>query len=469
MLKVGWIRWGLLALLLAAPAAGQQSRKPAAPAARAVQVCRDCLRAHMEFLASDALRGRASGSGDERIAAEYIAAQLRQYGVEPVEGDSLLQRVEMVQPVVKAPPVLVLATTPPQRWQHGQDIVVFRTSGEPFRARMVASDSEEVNGAAVLLAGPPGSPRAIFKSVLEYGARGAAAVLVPENEAVRKYLEPQRGKPVEIRKRLKDTGEARATTHVIFVSAGVAAQLQAAPAGTFVSLDVERGEPQVTATWNAVGVLHGSDPKLRGEAILLSAHLDGQGTGSGAGDQIFNSADDDASGVATVLELARLLAAGPKPRRTVIFALYGSEEEGGYGSQSFREHPPVAREKIAANLQFEMVGRPDPKVGEKLWLTGYERSTLGPMLAKQGAPIVADPYPDQNFFQRSDNYGMARMGVVAHTVSSFGLHADYHQPGDEVSKIDFAHMERAVRSLVAPIRWLANTAERPEWKKGMKP
>jgi Zn-dependent M28 family amino/carboxypeptidase len=249
----------------------------------------------------------------------------------------------------------------------------------------------------------------------------------------------------------------------------LAAQMATAPPGTMVSLEVERGDPQVTATWNAVGMIRGTDAKLKSEAILLSAHLDGQGVGSGAGDQIFNSADDDASGVVTALGLARLLADGPKPRRTIIFAFYGSEEEGGYGSQSFREDPPVPLEKMIVNLQFEMVGRPDPKVGDKLWLTGYERSTLGPMLAKQGAPIVADPYPEQNFFQRSDNYGMARMGVVAHTVSSFGLHADYHQPGDEASKIDFGHMARAVRSLVGPVEWLANNAVRPEWKKGQKP
>ena len=388
MFKSGSMRLGILSLVMvvgAAAVAGQDGAAAAKVTKKPPRVCSPCLRASMEFLASDALRGRASGSGDERIAAEYIGAQLRQYGLEPVEGNSFVQQVEMVQPVVKSAPALVLATAPPQRWMHGKDIMVFRTSGEAFRAPLATSDSAEVQGAAVLLAEPPAAPRAIFKSVLEYGARGAVAVLVPENEAIAKYLEPQRGKPVEVRKALKKRTSERTTTSVLFLSPAVAAQMATAPPGTMVSLEVERGDPQVTATWNAVGMIRGTDAKLKSEAILLSAHLDGQGVGSGAGDQIFNSADDDASGVVTALELARLLADGPKPRRTIIFAFYGSEEEGGYGSQSFREDPPVPLEKVIVNLQFEMVGRPDPKVGDKLWLTGYERSTLGPMLAKQGA------------------------------------------------------------------------------------
>ena len=92
-----------------------------------------------------------------------------------------------------------------------------------------------------------------------------------------------------------------------------------------------------------------------------------------------------------------------------------------------------------------------------LWLTGFERSNLGPELAKQGAPLVADPHPEQNFFQRSDNYNLALRGVIAQTVSSFGLHTDYHRPSDEVSKIDFPFMTRSLNSLVKPVQWLANS------------
>jgi Zn-dependent M28 family amino/carboxypeptidase len=222
------------------------------------------------------------------------------------------------------------------------------------------------------------------------------------------------------------------------------------------------------ATWNAIGVLRGSQP---GEAIMLSAHLDHLGVNESlTGDKIFNGADDDASGSVAVLELARVLAAGKRPRRTIYFVCFGSEERGGYGSRYFIAHSPVPLPEIVANLTFEMLGRPDEKVpAGKLWLTGYERSTLGPELARQGAALVADPHPEQNFFRRSDNYPLALRGVIAHTVSSFGLHTDYHRPSDDISKIDFPFMTRSLNSLVKPVRWLANSTFRPAWLPGQAP
>jgi hypothetical protein len=98
-----------------------------------------------------------------------------------------------------------------------------------------------------------------------------------------------------------------------------------------------------------------------------------------------------------------------------------------------------------------------------LWLTGYERSNLGAELASRGARLVADPHPDQSFFTRSDNIRFARRGVVAHTVSSFGLHTDYHRPSDEIDMVDFAHMTEAIQSMLEPVRWLANSTFRPAW------
>ena len=224
-------------------------------------------------------------------------------------------------------------------------------------------------------------------------------------------------------------------------------------------------------TRNVIGVLHGSDSRLKDEVVLLTAHLDHVGMREAAnGDNIYNGADDDASGCVAVLQLARALAQKQAPRRTVLFVFFGSEETGGQGNQYFLQHPPVPIKNIVANLEFEMIGRPDSAVKpDELWLTGYERSNLGPELAKHGAKLVADPHPRQNFFQRSDNYALARQGVVAQTVSSFGLHADYHRPSDDVAHIDFAHMEQAVRSMVGPVEWLANSDFKPEWLEGKKP
>ena len=223
-------------------------------------------------------------------------------------------------------------------------------------------------------------------------------------------------------------------------------------------------------TRNVIGVLKGRDDKLKDEVILLTAHMDHLGMREPVnGDSIYNGADDDASGCVAVLQLARALAE-KHPKRTVLFVFFGSEETGGQGNEYFLKHPSVPLKNIIANLEFEMIGRPDPAVKpDELWLTGYERSNLGPELAKHGAKLVADPHPKQNFFQRSDNYALARQGVVAQTVSSFGLHADYHRPSDDVAHLDFSHMEQAIHSMVGPVEWLANSDFKPEWVEGKKP
>jgi hypothetical protein len=222
-------------------------------------------------------------------------------------------------------------------------------------------------------------------------------------------------------------------------------------------------------TWNAVAILRGStEPN---EVVLLTAHLDHLGIGPAVkGDNNYNGADDDASGTTAVLTLAHILATGPRPRRTIVFALFGSEEIGGFGNRAFLQRPPFPLSSIVANLEFEMIGRPDPAVpANALWLTGFDRSNLGHELARHGALLVKDPHPTQQFFRRSDNYALAQQGIVAHTVSSFGLHKDYHQPSDELNTIDFTHMTNAIASMVNPIRWLADSTWKPQWNPGGRP
>ncbi|MBT9332840.1 M20/M25/M40 family metallo-hydrolase [Acidipila sp. 4G-K13] len=238
-----------------------------------------------------------------------------------------------------------------------------------------------------------------------------------------------------------------------------------------------------TETWNVVGILPGSlsdslpgsqkqtNDRTTDEAILLTAHLDHLGVGPAvSGDSIYNGADDDASGTTAVIELARALSRGPRPKRTILFVLFGSEEIGGMGNRYFLEHPPVPLDHIAANLEFEMIGRPDPAVpAGSFWLTGFERSNLGPELIRHGAHLAADPHPAEHFFQRSDNYALALRGIVAQTISSFNLHKDYHQPSDELSRIDFPYMTTVIESMVKPVEWLADTSWKPAWNPGGQP
>jgi hypothetical protein len=308
-------------------------------------------------------------------------------------------------------------------------------------------------------------------------AQTAAQKATVSQESVRKYMQALASDEMR--------GRGSATADELTAAKYIASQLKLLkiePAGDdggyLQSVKFTRrqrgapGAPPVEATTtNVVGILRGSDPKLAKETILLSAHLDHLGVrGEGPGDNIYNGADDDASGVTAVLELAEALAGGPKPKRTVVFALFGSEEIGGYGARYFQEHPPVPVESFVANLEFEMIGRPDAAVApHTLWLTGYERSNLGAELAAHGARLVADPHPEQNFFRRSDNYVLATKGIIAHTVSSYGLHSDYHRPSDDLAHIDFAHMTEAIESMVAPVRWLVNSDFKPQWNENEKP
>jgi len=240
----------------------------------------------------------------------------------------------------------------------------------------------------------------------------------------------------------------------------------AAPADAYIQTATIKGRNgEISHSWNVLAKIDGRGEP--GEIILLSAHLDHLGVKKG---KVYPGADDDASGTVAVMELARALASGPPPQRTIVFALWGSEEAGLVGARYFLKHPTFDLHRIVANVEFEMIGRRDPEVAyDQLWLTGWERSNLGPELAKHGAHLVGDPHPRQNFFTRSDNYALARQGIVAQTISSYGLHSDYHRPTDTADRIDWQHLDSAIGSMVAPVRWLADSSFRPEWRKGQRP
>lgn len=222
---------------------------------------------------------------------------------------------------------------------------------------------------------------------------------------------------------------------------------------------------------NVVGIIRGADPVLAKEVVLIDAHYDHLGIGKPVnGDSIYNGADDDASGTTAVIEIARSIAVGPRPKRTILFVATTGEEVGLLGTRWFIEHPPFSLKSIVANLEIEMIGRPDSLAGGpgRAWLTGYERSTMGSMFTAAGLPIVADARPTQHFFERSDNIAYAQMGIPAHTLSTFNLHADYHRPSDELSRVDFDHMTRVIQAGVSAVRILAD-GPIPQWNAGGRP
>jgi Peptidase family M28 len=432
----------------------------------------------MEFLASDALRGRGSATADELVAATYVASRLRAYGITPAgDNGAYLQRAGLLQPKFTVPPQLTFvkpgAGGERVAWSCGKEFAApylaqARFSG-PLRVINVDEDDPRTSGAVVLILG--NDRRRQRSKAFELAAKGAvAAIIAVTAERAAQFQRAPQLPTLPVKLEGPDASGLENDFNLLEASPEATAALEALPENTALTFDGP-STAEKKYTWNAVGILRGRDPKLQATAVLLSAHLDHLGIGQAVnGDDIYNGADDDASGTTAVLELARVLGRGRKPRRTVIFALFGSEETGGQGSTFFLQHPPVPLKQIAVNLEFEMLGRADPAVkADTVWLTGWERSNLGPTLAARGAKLVGDPHPQQNFFARSDNYVLAKKGVVAQTVSSYGLHSDYHQPSDDVAHIDFRHMDAAIGSLLGPVRWLVNSSFTPRWNEGGKP
>ncbi len=430
------------------------------------------VRAQMGFLAGDAMQGRGSGTMFERIAAEYIGTQFMQFGLEPAGEIGADGKATYVQTVsisrktfAESPTIRYGSTT----LTHGGEMLVWRTNTDAASGTMqkLATGAKPRTGAAVLIRGKEGEDqRAAMQGVMALATAGASIVLMEET--------PQwRGNWAAMSSRMPSfTASGQKPAVMIIVSKAAAAELANAVDGTKVEFGGKLAPSKDQFTWNAMGKITGTDKALGSEVILLTSHLDHLGVreNNAGDDKIFNGADDDASGSVAVLEMARVLASGKKPKRTVYFVCFGSEESGGFGATYFVNNMPFPKENLVANLEFEMIGRPDAKVKpEELWMTGYERSTLGPELAKRGAKLVQDPHPEQNFFQRSDNIQLARAGIIAHTVSSFGLHTDYHRASDEVKTIDFTHMTRSINSMVAPVQWLVNSPFKPVWNEGMKP
>jgi Peptidase family M28 len=426
------------------------------------------VRAEMNFLAGDAMQGRGSGTIFERIAAEYIGSQFMQFGLEPAGEKDAQGNLTYVQTVeVTGRSYLQdmkIGGELGETITYGKELGVMSISAKEISGELQKAKFGDTakKGSIVLITLTDDDTFQTFQPKMrQFYADGATAIILSENKEIRGNWSSIIEQKVSLGRR----------GSLFVVSKEGSNSLTNLPDGTKIEMSGVFTEPQKSYTWNAMGKINGSDPKLASEVILLTSHLDHLGVrpNTQGNDKLFNGADDDASGSVAVLELARVLASGKKPKRTVYFVCFGSEEAGGHGANYFVNNMPFPKEKLVANLEFEMIGRPDNKVKpEELWLTGYERSNLGAELAKRGAKLVNDPHPEENFFQRSDNYTLAKQGIIAHTVSSFGLHTDYHKASDEVKTIDFVHMTRAINSMILPIEWLINSDFKPVWNEGKK-
>ncbi len=428
------------------------------------------VKAHEEFLASDALAGRGSASRDEEIAATYVVSEFMQFGLTPAPGSQgYLQGVDVVAPLLDGKATLAAGGVV---LVEGDDMQLLTSPGTTVSGSLQRMPAAEVGktavkkGAAVIVTNF-GKEDDLGKISRSLRSAGASLMLVQKNEATQKYFEAMGGK-TRVPVRLKDDETPVHGMTLAAVSEAAIKGLDTVREAGKVTLTVH-AEVRPQQTFNAIGFLAGSDPGTG--TILLTAHLDHLGVGAPVnGDAIYNGANDDASGTTAVLELAHALAAGPKLKRSILFVCYGSEEAGELGSEYFGKHPPVPLKDLVANLEFEMIGNQDPKMpAGTLLLTGYDRSNLGSTLKEHGAKVGPDPYPEQRFFERSDNYQLALEGVVAHTAAGWGTPPTYHQPNDDLAHLDFNFMTAAIQSLIDPMRWLATNDFKPAWFPGMQP
>ena len=279
---------------------------------------------------------------------------------------------------------------------------------------------------------------------------------------------------------LRGTGHTMAEIFALAKSDGAMPHFPL-PVRVAAHVTVERSKAESP---NVVGILPGADPKLKGQYVVFSAHLDHVGVGAPIrGDSIYNGAMDDASGVASVLETARAMAKRHlHPRRSLIFLTVCGEEKGELGSQYFAAHPTVPLSGIAADINLDMFLPLVPL--RALEVQGLDESTLGGDVraagAKFGVEIEADQHPQRNGFIRSDQYSFIKRGVPS-LAFKFGfapgtaeekifkdwLTNRYHAPSDDLeqpvnleaaAKFDEVILDLSMR--------VANEPERPEWKAG---
>jgi hypothetical protein len=429
----------------------------------------------VRYLAADARMGRATGTPGAMEAAQYLARALERAGVPPAGEDGTYFQAVPVRRLVYdgAPRVTAhLRDGSQSELVYGIDfhaVVGTLPEGELALRTLRSADDPLAEGAAGDAAG-----LALFVDAVQ---SEGSAMLAGRTPALAIHAGAERaGREARDAPSAQHWIEGDERPSPALTVRGLALELLRS--GDVDRVTVAAGSRiEELAAVNVLGRLPGAGSG--GEAVVLSAHYDHIGTrpapaDAEAGEEldlIHNGADDDASGCAAVLELARAFAAGPAGERTLVFLLATGEELGMLGTRHYLRHPCEPLEVTVANLNFEMIGRPDELAGGPggLWLTGDERTNLGQAWRELGLAIVPDPRPEQHFFERSDNYPFARLGIVAQSLSSYGLHQDYHGPDDEAERIDFEHLARAVESALGAARTLADGSLDPRWNPGGDP
>ncbi len=427
------------------------------------------LKADVSFLASDALEGRGTPSPGLDIAAEYIAAQFRRAGLEPAGDDGYFQTAPFNQVT---------------RSNEGLELTL-ETGGQTIKADkngMALADA-----AAVDLTRAPAIKMAADDTLTPDQVRGK--VLVFESVGGRRPRMPSAGiarlQPALVvvlvassfgqtgtRPRLQEGSVV--PTLAVWDPAIRSALADAKPGPLEATFSTKIPAPNATPVKlrNVIGILRGSDPALKDSYVLVTAHYDHLGVqGSGEGDHIFNGANDDASGTASVIEIANALAAVAKrPRRSIVFLTFFGEELGLVGARYYARHPVFPLAKTVADINLEQMGRTDDVTGPRIGLvnvTGFDYTDITAELQKAGSEsgiqVVKDEKSSDPFYPASDNQAFADAGVPSHTLSVGYIFPDYHKVSDEWPKLDYENMAKVDRTVALALAYIADNPDAPRW------
>lgn len=488
-------RFPLLGLLFAAPALAAQTAAPLTHAAGTITPA-DVAR-RIGIIADDSMMGRDTPSRGLELTAQYVADQFKSFGLKPGgNSGTWFQRYPITR----------------RRLDLGRSRVIFGSGA--------VTDSAPFTRSARIISGPgPGLP--VSGPVIVVGgtltAEGVSGLVV-KDKLVLYPLEspnPNLDNSTRVIRALRLAGASAVVLFSNLDSASYTAKLpRRAPERSGAEVERQIGPVVEVADWavagalraakldlaavrgsskpvyrelpaltarvqiddsvlssssapNTVGILEGSDPKLKGEYVVFSAHMDHIGITPGQADSINNGADDDGSGTTGVMELAEAFSRpGAQPKRSIIFLTVSGEEKGLWGSRYFSEHPPVPLDRIIADLNIDMIGRNWP---DTIVAIGKEHSDLGKTLERVnaahkelGMTAIDDRWPEERFYFRSDHYNFARKGVPILFFFN-GVHADYHQVTDSPDKINSEKESRILKLLFYLGQEVANAPKRPAW------
>ena len=441
-----------------------QDDLPAAVISALDEITQEDVTATVTFLSSDEMAGRDTPSAELTIATAYVAARMRAAGLEGGADGSFYQKHQLETEAMPSAGVefKVDGQSAEQFGVLAADLTDFVWVGRVTQLQEIDPQSE-IQGAVLVDASAIESPRDLFmfrRQLSQLANRGAKCILMQVDES----------SPV--------VGVARQAAQSRLVNPRAGKSLPTLLVGRFdvneqVMVKIPKRTTGQTEVRNVIGILPGSDPKMKDEAVLFSAHLDHVGTQPGLEDPVFNGADDNATGVTTVIELARAFGSMKiRPKRTTIFMTFWGEEKGLLGSRHYASQPTWPLDKIVANINIEMVGRPEPGAAGKCWVTGWHESDLGEIMAKSAKSVDVLIFEHPEFspmlYRSSDNYSFAEKGVVAHSFSAGSLHDDYHQPGDEWEKLELRHMTKVIQGLFVGSLPIVNgeATPRPKSKNG---